>query len=250
MVSGRHSIRVSHCGERGVRGRPGASTQGHAQPTTAPLHWQGHPASCASTANVRGLPDSNQGTEWRTGSLPKMEQTQAMADRFSTGPRGPQRPCPNPRPTWPPRPQPQVHPRGSADSSLSYVVNLPWPHLLTLIQCTAGQELQGAAGGSLPALGTSAAAGGGSWAPPSRGTQAAAERPAEGTWLCCRAGAPQLASRPHLERPQDPGTRLSEPQRLCGKGAQWHGGAPLQLQLHPNTNAHRGAIALPGFLCH
>lgn len=50
-------------------------------------------------ANVRGLPDSNQGTEWKTGSLPKMKQMQAVADRFSTGPQGPQRPRPNPSPT-------------------------------------------------------------------------------------------------------------------------------------------------------
>lgn len=50
-------------------------------------------------------------------------------------------------------PQPQIHPRGSDNSCLSYLVNLPSPHLLTLIKCTIGQELLGDTGEQPPCSG-------------------------------------------------------------------------------------------------
>lgn len=53
----------------------------------------------------------------------------------------------------PPWPQPQIHPRGSGNSSLSYLVNLLSPHLLMLMKCTVGQELQGASRAQPPCSG-------------------------------------------------------------------------------------------------
>lgn len=98
------------------------STQGRAQPRTASLHRQGTPSFLSQQGQPEGLPDYDWGTEWRTGSLPGMEQTQALADRFSTGPRGPQRPRLNPCPTWaPPGPSPR-----STPGALVTAVSVTW----------------------------------------------------------------------------------------------------------------------------
>lgn len=154
MVSRRHSIRVSHCGERGVRGRPGASTQGRAQPTTAPLHWQGTPGFLRQHGQREGPPRLQPG-DGMENRLPAQDGADAGCGRqVQHRTPGAAETTSEPQPHMtPPRPQPQVHPRGSAGSSLSYVANLLSPHPLTLIQCTAGQELQGAVGEQPPCSG-------------------------------------------------------------------------------------------------
>lgn len=124
------------------------ATRGRAQPRTAPLHQQGTPGFLHQRGRREGRPRLRLGCQ--TENRPPDPRRSRSRLRQTGSAQGPIR---TPAPHGAPRPQPQIHPRGSGNSYLSYSVNLLSPHLLTLIECTIGQELLGDAGEQPPCSG-------------------------------------------------------------------------------------------------
>lgn len=124
---------------QGARGRCRAAAQGRAQPRAAPLHQRGR---CEGPPRLRlGCPMENRPPA-QDGADPGSGRQVQRRDPVRT-----------PAPHGVPEPQPQIHPRGSENSCLSYLVNLLSPHLLTLIKSTKGQELLGDVGEQPPCSG-------------------------------------------------------------------------------------------------